>query len=107
MAMKNREIKIKIRRFNPDADPEPYLEEYPVDYYEGMRIWRALDHINEKQGAGIARRLSCREYLCGSCTIMINGRPGLACKTASLSACGEGPAVPIVGRAVNSSCAIR
>jgi len=82
MARETKEIKIKVFRFDPKEDDGPRLEEYPVDYYEGMRIWRALDHINEKYRTNIAWRLSCREYLCGSCTIMINGRPGLACKTA-------------------------
>ena len=81
MAKETREIKVKVFRYDPTEDVEPRLEEYPVQYYEGMRIWRALDNINEKQRANIAWRLSCREYLCGSCTMMINGRPGLACKT--------------------------
>jgi fumarate reductase (CoM/CoB) subunit B len=82
MTIKNEKIKIKVFRYDPQEDESPRLEEYPVEYYEGMRIWRALDNINEKTRANIAWRLSCREYLCGSCTIMINGQPGLACKTA-------------------------
>jgi len=82
MAQEIKQIKIKVFRYDPKEDEAPYMEEYPVEYYEGMRIWKALDNINEKQRTNIAWRLSCREYLCGSCTIMINGRPGLACKTA-------------------------
>ena len=82
MANKTREIKIKVFRYDPSTGEAPRMEEYPVEYYEGMRVWRALDNINEKQRANISWRLSCREYLCGSCTIMINGRPALACKTA-------------------------
>ena len=79
---KQREIKIKVFRFDPALDEAPRMEEYTVEYHDGMRIWNALDNINEKHRANISWRLSCREYLCGSCTIMINGRPGLACKTA-------------------------
>ena len=82
MANKTREIKIKVFRYDPTTGEAPRMEAYPVEYYEGMRMWKALDNINEKQRANISWRLSCREYLCGSCTIMINGRPALACKTA-------------------------
>jgi len=82
MGTVRKEIKVKVFRYDPQEDAEARFEEYPVEYYEGMRIWRALDSINEKQRANIAWRLSCREYLCGSCTIMVNGRPALACKTA-------------------------
>lgn len=82
MADKTTEIKIKVFRFDPALDEAPRMEEYPVEYHEGMRVWNALDNINETQRANISWRLSCREYLCGSCTIMINGRPALACKTA-------------------------
>ena len=82
MANETREIKIKVFRYDPTTGEAPRMEEYPVEYYEGMRMWKALDNINEKQRANISWRLSCREYLCGSCTIMINGRPALACKTA-------------------------
>lgn len=73
-------LKIKVFRYDPQVDNEPRYEEYSVDHYEGMRIWRAIDNVNEKHRANIAWRLSCREYLCGSCTIMVNGKPKLACK---------------------------
>jgi fumarate reductase (CoM/CoB) subunit B len=76
------QINITVFRYDPQEDSKSRYEEYPVAYHEGMRIWKALDNINEKERANIAWRLSCREYLCGSCTIMINGQPGLACKTA-------------------------
>ena len=72
MADKTTEIKIKVFRFDPALDESPRMEEYPVEYHEGMRVWNALDNINETQRANISWRLSCREYLCGSCTIMIN-----------------------------------
>ena len=73
-------LKIKVFRYDPQVDSEPRYEVYSVDHYDGMRIWRAIDNANEKYKANIAWRLSCREYLCGSCTIMVNGMPRLACK---------------------------
>jgi fumarate reductase (CoM/CoB) subunit B len=75
-------FKIKVYRYDPMVDETPRFEEYSVeDYYKGMRVWRALDKVNETYRANIAWRLSCREYQCGSCTILINGKPKLACKT--------------------------
>lgn len=71
---------IKVFRHDSQLDSEPRYEEYPVDHYEGMRIWQAIDDVNLKHNANIAWRLSCREFLCGICTIMANGRPVLACK---------------------------
>jgi len=71
---------IKVFRYDPQLDHEPHYEEYSVDHHEGMRIWHAIDNVNLKHGANIAWRLSCREYLCGICTIMANGKPVLACK---------------------------
>ena len=73
---------IKVFRYDPQLDAEPHFEEHSVDYYEGMRIWQAIDNVNLKHGANIAWRLSCREYSCGICTIMANEKPVLACKTA-------------------------
>ena len=74
------QFSIKVLRYEPQLDNEPHYEEYSVDYHEGMRIWHAIDNVNLKHGANIAWRLSCREFLCGICTIMANGKPVLACK---------------------------
>ena len=72
---------IKVLRYDSQLDNDkPHYEEYSVDHYEGMRIWHAIDDVNLKHGANIASRLSCREFLCGICTIMANGKPTLACK---------------------------
>ncbi len=77
--MSNR-FSIKVLRYDSRLDNEPHYEEYSVDHYESMRICHAIDNINLKHGANIAWRLSCREFLCGICTIMANGKPVLACK---------------------------
>jgi len=75
------QFSIKVLRYDSRLDNDiPHYEEYSVDHYEGMRIWHAIDDVNLKHGANIASRLSCREFLCGICTIMANGKPTLACK---------------------------
>jgi len=75
------QFSIKVLRYDSRLNNDiPHYEEYSVDHYEGMRIWHAIDDVNLKHGANIASRLSCREFLCGICTIMANGKPTLACK---------------------------
>jgi len=71
---------VNIFRYEPQSDSSPYYEEYSFEHHDGMRIWEALESINLNHNANIAWRLSCREFLCGICTIMANGAPVLACK---------------------------
>jgi len=71
---------VKIFRYDPQSDDVPHYEEYSIDYHDGMRIGQAIENVNLKHRANIAWRLSCREFLCGICTIMANGKPTLACK---------------------------
>jgi len=72
-------IKIKIFRFDPDLDQKGRLVEYSLEKVPGMRILGALKAFNER-GANIAFRYSCEEWQCGSCSILVNGAPRLACK---------------------------
>ena len=73
-------IKIKTFRFNPNVDKVGVLKNYSLRKEPGMRILGALKALNE-QGHNIAFRYSCEEWECGSCAIMVNGSPALACKT--------------------------
>jgi succinate dehydrogenase/fumarate reductase iron-sulfur protein len=72
-------IKIRVFRFDPDTEEEGRLEEYTLKKESGMRVLGALKALNEK-GAAIAFRYSCEEWACGSCSMVINGVPRLACK---------------------------
>ena len=74
-------IKVRVFRYNPDEDTEPHYEEYDVPYTPGLKVLQTLIYINENYGANIAFRYSCREWLCGSCTVLVDGRAGPACKT--------------------------
>jgi len=72
-------IKIKVFRFDPDTEEKGRLVEYTLEKEPGMRVLGALKAVNE-EGANIAFRYSCEEWQCGSCSILINGVPKLACK---------------------------
>ncbi len=72
-------IKIKAFRLDPETDEKGKLETYSLEKETGLRILGALKALNA-QGANIAYRYSCEEWQCGSCAILVNGIPKLACK---------------------------
>ena len=88
---------VSIYRYNPEVDTKPSMQEYEVDLPEGkdLMVLDVLALVKE-QDASVAYRRSCREGVCGSDGMNINGANGLACIT-PLSAVG-GPANKLVLR---------
>jgi succinate dehydrogenase / fumarate reductase iron-sulfur subunit len=70
-----------VRRFDPEKDASPRQEQYTVPVEKGMTVLDGLHYIKQTQDASIGFRFSCRMGVCGSCGMMINGKPGLACNT--------------------------
>lgn len=74
-------MKFKIYRYNPETDEQPYMRNYELDIVAGdMMLLDALLLIRE-QDDSLSLRKSCREGVCGSDAMNINGRNGLACIT--------------------------
>jgi succinate dehydrogenase / fumarate reductase iron-sulfur subunit len=71
-----------IYRYNPDVDNAPYMKDYELEVPEGsdMMILDALILLKE-QDATLSFRRSCREGVCGSDGLNMNGKNGLACIT--------------------------
>ncbi|MCC1497592.1 succinate dehydrogenase iron-sulfur subunit [Alcanivorax sp. 1008] len=82
-------MKVSIYRYNPETDREPYMKEYEVD--TGGKDLMVLDVLNlvKEQDDSMGYRRSCREGVCGSDGMNINGKNGLACIT-PLSATAPG-----------------
>ena len=78
----SRLLTFSIFRYNP-ATPEipPRLQEFQVDETPNMSLFIALNRIREEQDPSFMFDFVCRAAVCGSCGMLINGRPGLACKT--------------------------
>jgi len=76
-----REIRFHITRYNPESDPAPYMKTYPIPVREGMTVLDGLHYIKDNLDSTLAWRYSCRMGICGSCGMLLNGRPGLACNT--------------------------
>lgn len=75
------EITIKIQRFDPTADRDPYWQEYKVKTSPAMTVLDALFEILNHQDGTIAFRFCCRAGVCGSCAMVIGGKIMLACET--------------------------
>ena len=88
---------VSIYRYNPEVETKPIMQEYEVDLPEGkdLMVLDVLALVKE-QDASVAYRRSCREGVCGSDGMNINGTNGLACIT-PLSAV-SGPANKLVLR---------
>ena len=76
-----REINFHVARYNPETDREPYTKTYKVPVREGMTVLDGLHYIKDNLDPTLAWRYSCRMGVCGSCGMLLNGRPGLACNT--------------------------
>ncbi len=73
-------VEFKIHRFNPQQKRH-YLTTYEVPVRKGMTLLEALMYIKDNFDGTLAFRHSCRMGICGSCGIMVNGQPMLACYT--------------------------
>ena len=74
-------VTFNIRRFNPEEDKAPRWQQFTVPVEEGMTVLDGLHWIKENQDASLSYRFSCRMGVCGSCAMLINGIPSMACNT--------------------------
>ncbi len=72
-------LKVSIYRYNPETDAEPYMQDLEVDTGgKDLMVLDVLELIKAKDTTVVYRR-SCREGVCGSDGMNINGKNGLAC----------------------------
>jgi len=77
-----KKLNISVYRYNPDVDDAPYMKDYTLEVEEGrdMMVLDVLLKLKE-QDPTLAFRRSCREGVCGSDGLNMNGKNGLACIT--------------------------
>lgn len=75
-------MQVSIYRFIPGSDSEPRMQDYEYDLPEDrdLMVLEVLENL-KAQDPSIGYRRSCREGVCGSDGMNINGKNGLACKT--------------------------
>lgn len=78
-----RNLTLSIYRYNPEVDAKPYMKEYElaIPVKSDPMLLTLLERLKAEQDSSITYRRSCREGVCGSDGMNINGTNGLACIT--------------------------
>ncbi|MBQ4360814.1 MAG: succinate dehydrogenase/fumarate reductase iron-sulfur subunit [Proteobacteria bacterium] len=75
-------IKIfSVLRYRPETDDEPHFEDFEVPWRHETSVLDGLNYIRDNLAPDLSFRSSCRMAICGSCAMVINNVPRLACKT--------------------------
>ncbi len=74
-------MKFRIYRYNPETDAAPRMQNYDIDVGSGGKMLLDALVLLKEQDDSLSLRKSCREGVCGSDAMNINGRNGLACIT--------------------------
>ena len=74
-------ITLRIAKYNPNTDSEKKFEKFTVPYERWTTVLDAILEVKKSFDHSIGVRYSCRQASCGSCGMLINGRPQLACFT--------------------------
>jgi succinate dehydrogenase and fumarate reductase iron-sulfur protein len=95
---------VSLYRYNPETDNVPYMQDLEVTLPEGKDLM-VLDvlHLLKEDDPSVAFRRSCREGVCGSDGMNINGKNALACVTPVSEAAPKGklvlrplPGLPVI-----------
>lgn len=78
MALLEMKVTFKILRQKPDFSPK--FQSYTIEVNKGNTILECLDKIKWELDGSLTFRKNCRNTICGSCAVKINGRSALACK---------------------------
>jgi fumarate reductase iron-sulfur subunit len=91
-----RQINLHVFRHNPqDPASVPHLQTYVVEEAPGMTLFLALSELRERQDPSLAFDFVCRAGICGSCGMVVNGRPRLACRTLTQELPGDITLLPL------------
>jgi succinate dehydrogenase / fumarate reductase iron-sulfur subunit len=81
MSREPRTIELTVRRHEPGRDEQPRWQRYSVAVQPSTTVLEALQAIREHDDPTLTWRSSCRMGICGSCAMVVNGTPRLACGT--------------------------
>lgn len=74
-------IDLEVLRYRPEQETAPVWQRYTVPFTDDMSVLQALQHIKDELDGTLSFRWSCRMAICGSCGMMVNGKPHLSCQT--------------------------
>lgn len=70
----------RIKRYNPEKQPEPYYQDFKLNAPKGATLLDCLNQIKWTLDGSLTHRMSCRSAICGSCAVKANGHAVLACQ---------------------------
>ena len=79
--LETRSIAIEVLRYQPAKDAQPYLQSWTIPFTDDMSVLQGLQYIKDNLDGSLTFRWSCRMAICGSCGMMIGGKPTLGCRT--------------------------
>src|SRR5271154_2094977 len=72
---------IRMRRYDPESGEAPYWDEHTVKLAPHRSVLEAILQARARFDGSIGIRCSCRQAICGSCGVRVNGEAALACHT--------------------------
>jgi succinate dehydrogenase / fumarate reductase iron-sulfur subunit len=72
---------LRLRRYDPESGQAPYWDEHTVELEPHRSVLDAILQARDRFDGSIGIRCSCRQAICGSCGVRVNGAPALACHT--------------------------
>ena len=74
-------VTLSVARYRPEEEGEPTFQTYEVPFRKDWVVLDALNYVKDQLDGSLAFRWSCRMGVCGSCGMMVDGRPMLTCAT--------------------------
>jgi succinate dehydrogenase / fumarate reductase iron-sulfur subunit len=72
---------LRMRRYDPESGDAPYWDEHTIELAPHRSVLEAVLQARDRFDGSIGIRCSCRQAICGSCGVRVNGEPALACHT--------------------------
>jgi len=76
-------VTLKVFRYDPEVEgkQEPRFDDFRVPFHKGMTVLDALIYARDHYDSSLTFRHSCRQAVCGSDALFVNGKQRLGCKT--------------------------
>ena len=84
------EVTLKIFRYDPDKETKGSHTEYPIDVDENATVLDGLMEVKSSHDSSLSFKGSCRTGLCGDCSVQVNGKGTVACRTTLAKALKKG-----------------
>ena len=82
MSDTGRQLTFEVFRYNPlESGAKPSMQTFEIEEVPYMSLFMALNEIRETLDPSLQFDFACRSAICGSCGMMVNGVPSLACRT--------------------------